>query len=560
MLDPHLTPEQLQQLAATRPDLYPLIAQHPQCPPQLAGWLRQHISAQGEPAGGVLPHIQSAAPGAPSMASTGASQNMPQPPQGGTTTGGGATPSGKKKRKKKSPVITVLVSMVVIMALVLGGLVVWIFTKNPSLADGVKKVNEQLLPDDGVVVASAADDATQTIYSLAIFRGDDTPYTAIISKKEGEKPKVNKKKLDKDVKTALDDPDSTLCSAVKALSCKKALKAKKARLKFKDYDYHWDENTHVWKNGKANCHAHTLFGVQDGYLIGTQEAPQYAGNTRYYSALVPSITLFDATTCEPLWRKVFERPSYVVVIDDVISVWEGDPALSEEGNDPVEQIINIIDNNKRRHTYELIADNGKENLEKPYGNELPEEDLDEPEEEDSGADPEGMRSIDITNSIVPGELIGADPQCSVEKFMQPHEIPNEEQNCWVQLQNGSGVSKFSDWNEKITLRTDTLLYGDFNDDGYDDVAVMVNADNSTVTIGPTTFVWIYNPEKPDTPSIVVGGQGTDVFGGNLQFTDGELQAVTNNGCVGLAWKFTGSGSTLQVSEPKHEDIYKCEGL
>lgn len=175
MLDPQLSGAQLQELAATRPDLWDLIAAHPNCYPALEAWIERKQAAeqsQSQPVTQTQPvtHTQPAAqiqteqsaqpqpeiqpvtqtqpeiqpqpdmqpdvPASAVQASAGIPQMTPSEPKGEK---GKATPSGKKRKG-----VVVAIVAVVVLALVAGGGIgayFWFFRGNDSGYEAAVKQN-----------------------------------------------------------------------------------------------------------------------------------------------------------------------------------------------------------------------------------------------------------------------------------------------------------------------------------------------------------------------------------------------------------------------------------
>ncbi|MDO5747747.1 MAG: hypothetical protein Q4P66_08855 [Actinomycetaceae bacterium] len=273
-LDPNLTAEQLQTLAAQNPDLHADIVKHPNCYPDLETWINAQGTVDLRAAHTTNPKpIETAANGqsAPAQLSPDAhSQSLPTAeaqvvththtagnPQTVATApdamlsspiiaeaspatppnSADKTPAKKSKKAARKRQIHVLITIVAVLAafMALGsGYMVGLYyfkdkpgtpAKNAaptSYINGVITANEHTAPDDAVVLASKS--SADVVYSLVISHKEGEAAAHIMETKHGSNKSAIKAKLAKPLKDVLADPYATLCGEVDGLKCSPAAK------------------------------------------------------------------------------------------------------------------------------------------------------------------------------------------------------------------------------------------------------------------------------------------------------------------------------------------------
>ncbi|MDO5747749.1 MAG: hypothetical protein Q4P66_08865 [Actinomycetaceae bacterium] len=509
-------------------------------------------------------------------------------------------PPPKKSGLTSQQLTIAIIAVCVVLIMVAGFFVVKAFMggddDNPATAysSGVIARNAHPVPAETAVLTSKSKEGI--VYSLAVSASEGTTSAYIMETKHGQKKSALTTKLATPLPKVLSDPHGTLCSEVKTLACKPAAKKTKAKKPGdkkpsskpatvelpKTGSLTWDDKNSLWKGDDATYQSDVIFGEVDGVVIGTQDAPEYAGDEETAAIAVSQITAFETDSGDAVWTQELERPAYIAISDNTITVTEA--SFSEEGEDALfnddlsdeeaEKIAqSIIEDAEDTTIYELIPADDDTSKDEP------------PARSGNYRTPDAthysIKDIDFANAVFPVFFTGGDDcpldywygeeaDFSVPPEKQPvpkmRKMPSaDEVDChWTPMKNGVSTKQGkvfdmtaplvklnkSDGNQdpEMPLSADAdyndlwdIGYQDLNGDGFTDALISAASLNAIVY-----YAAILDPDDPQHPYFaeVYGTQDvgfTAVKGGF---------AIKQSGCIYWKMEFSDMPPTMtRISPP-----------
>ncbi|MDO5719397.1 MAG: hypothetical protein Q4P05_01530 [Actinomycetaceae bacterium] len=220
-------------------------------------------------------------------------------------------------------VTVVLVLVIAVLSYVLYGLTIG---HKATFSYGVVKVDERPLSDQSLVLSSALSADGTRVHNL-IVRVKDTNAsysveTLSLDSDNTEKAPVITQIDVADTRKPLSNPRHTLVEHLESYAHISTVGASEQQVTFADRDFTWDESAHQWFCDTAGFEADVLYGIVDNLVIGTQHAPDFAGRADGYSIPAAEVTAFDLQTGNPVWAYPLDNPGYVSIAANTIAVSE----------------------------------------------------------------------------------------------------------------------------------------------------------------------------------------------------------------------------------------------
>ncbi|MDO5747555.1 MAG: hypothetical protein Q4P66_07865, partial [Actinomycetaceae bacterium] len=155
------------------------------------------------------------------------------------------------------------------------------------------------------------------------------------------------------------------------------------------------------------------------------------------------------------------------------------------------------------------------------------------------------------------------------KVMVKQPIPSDDDPCWIRLHNGVGqyqfMHDFPDGNDECapkdsaTLYEDSIIYGDFDGDGYEDAAGLIQ-EQGCFDGGPLASIWIYNPDDPQHPDFFYQPSGSWPTLERLTIEGSDVVGHSPEGCIYFIITVTREDGELKVISNDDPNFEECLGV
>lgn len=232
-------------------------------------------------------------------------------------------PPQKTSHKLQATITVILILVIAVLSYVLYSLTIG---QKATYSYGVVKVDERPLPDQSIVLSSAlSEDGTQLHNLIARVAGDAASYVIETVSMDPDKTQEAAVETQIDVpdpQRPLKNPRQTLADGLQSTSHLSTVNPSDRRVSFGERQFNWDDTARTWNCGAARFDADVLYGIVDDIVIGTQHAPDFTGRADGYSIPTAEVTAFNLETGNPVWAYALDEPGYVSIAGNTIAVSE----------------------------------------------------------------------------------------------------------------------------------------------------------------------------------------------------------------------------------------------
>lgn len=217
----------------------------------------------------------------------------------------------------------VLVLVIAVLSYLLYGLTIG---HTATYSYGVVKVDERPRADQSIVLSSAlSEDGTQLYNLLARVTDHTASYvveTITMAPGKADEAAVETQIDIVDPHKPLKNPHQTLAEGLHSPTHLSTAGPSDTRITFATKAFDWDSSVEKWISGSTNFDADVLYGIVDNLVIGTRHAPDFAGRADGYSIPAAEVTAFNLETGDPVWAYALDNPGYVSIASNTIAVSE----------------------------------------------------------------------------------------------------------------------------------------------------------------------------------------------------------------------------------------------